>query len=503
MEEKGVIAVSGLLGSNRGEGDRGFNIPCSGKEESTLPFLGETSCFPGEGRGHLMIELSADGQGSTLRVSSKIRGKSKYILLLIPLLLSSCLPPYSRRKPTQSLYSVYRAKYPAGSYLLGVGISSLSPGLSLARRRAKEAAFREISEGIKVKVESSITDIFGLGLKPRFEVFSRSTVDMVLEGVRIVEATPLQERGIYLVVAVLLRREAIGRLSQEIKREDLELKGLMRLAQAERDLLKKLQILCRCEEKLLHQMALHLDMEVVAGPLRIEIPSPELTLSEVEGRIERLLNPLRMLKMGGEGTEKDPFKVKVLYGSQPFQGVPLSWKLASEQGRIEGETRTDEEGIGRAVIKGIGPPKQAEARAEIDLKGVIGEDVSSAWGRTLPQGVTFSIQSGLMGAVQSLLQSLSSSGLYGIDIFVDDFTSVDEEIAGDLTLALKDCLARNLLFQLVESLSGYPYILKGKVEDLDSGVRIMASLTRGSKIITTTSVVLEKCQLEDKRLESF
>jgi len=419
-----------------------------------------------------------------------MRAKSKYILV-IPLLLSSCLPPYSGRRPTPSLYSGYRAKYPVSSYLLGVGTAPLSSDLAVARRRAKETAFREIAEEIRIKIESSSTDVFGLGIKPKFEVHTRSTVDGVLEGVRIVEATPLKERGIYIVVAVLSRREAVGRLSRKIKMRDFELRRLMSKILEEGNVLERLKNLCRCEVILLHQMALYWDMEALTGPLRIEIPSPEPTLLEIEGRIERLLVPLRMFKMGGEGREGDPLRVKVLYGSLPLQGVPLRWSLASKQGEIEGDAITDEEGVGSAVIRGIVQSGSAMARVGVDPKGLIGGDFPSVLGSVLLPKVTFSISSyhsGVVGAVQDLLQDLSSSGLYGIDIFVGGFSSPDEKIAGDLTLALKDCLAQNLLFQLVESHSGYPYILKGRIKDLGSGVKIMANLTRRGKVITTTSV---------------
>ncbi len=422
-----------------------------------------------------------------------MKGKSK-IILLIPLLLFSCFSPYLGKRSSRSRYSGYKEKYPASSYLLGVGTSPLSPGLSVARRRAKEASFGEIAEEIRVRIESYTTDSFGLGVKEKLQIINRSTVDMILEGVRIVEATPLPEQGIYLVVAVLPRREAIDRLSQRIKWRDDELKWLMKRAREEGDLLKRWNFLSECEEVLLQETALYQELEAVAGPLRIATLPPETSLSEVMGEMYKIINPLKMIKLGGKGTEKDPLKVKVLYGSLPLPGVPLRWSLTSQRGEIVGVALTDGQGMGSAVVRGIVPSRPEGAQAEVNLRRRTGNNLSSVWGGASLPKVTFlltSPQSGIMGAAQSLLQSLSSSGLYGIDIFVADFSPRGEQVARDLTATLKDYLAQDLLFQLVDSPTGFPYILKGRVENSVSGARIMASLTRREKVITTTTLFVK------------
>jgi len=422
-----------------------------------------------------------------------MKGQGKYILL-IPLLLFSCFSPYLGRRSPRSLYSGYRERYPANSYLLGVGTAPLSYGPSVARRRAKEACFREIAEEIRVRVESSITDSFGLGMKQKLRIINRSTVDLLLEGIRIVEATPLPGQGIYLVVAVLPRREAIARLSQRMKWQDDELRRLMRRAREEGEVLKRWDTLSKCEEVLLREKALYREMEALAAPLRIATPPPEISLSEIERKMDKILNSLKIVKLGGKGTEEEPLKVKALYGSLPLPDVPLHWSLTSGRGEIFGDPLTDEQGLGSAVIKGLVGSGSEEARVEVDLRGLTRNDLSSAWGgKAFPQ-ITFPLMPSrftLTGAVQSLLQSLSSSGLYGIDIFVADFSPQDEQIAQDLTATLKGYLAQDLLFQLVDSPSGFPYVLRGKVENSASGMRIRASLTRRERVITTTTLFVK------------
>ncbi len=424
----------------------------------------------------------------------------KYIFLALPFLLLACFPPYGRRI---SLYSNYRAKYPAESYLLGIGTSPLLSDPSLARQRAKEAACREIAEEIRMDIESRITDSYGLGIKPKLEIFHRSTVDMVLEGVRIVEATPLKEKGIYLVVAVLPREEAMQRLSQRVRRKASELNSLMKKASAEGEVLRRLRILSKCEEISLQRAALLEELSAVAGPLPMSsVSSPGLSLVEVEEQIWGILKQLKVLKLGGEGREGNPFQVRVLYGSLPLPEVPLRWSLNPKLGEIKGDERTNEEGVGGAVIKGAELAWQAEARVEIDLNRLMGEETSPRWEKGLNLGVSFPLrtpQFALRGVAEGILQDFTSSGLYGIDILVEGFSPGGKGPADDLTLALKDCLAENLLFQLVESPSSFPYVLRGKVEDLGSKMLIIADLSRRGKAITKASLLIEKSKLRVKK----
>ena len=132
----------------------------------------------------------------------------------------------------------------------------------------------------------------------------------------------------------------------------------------------------------------------------------------------------------------------------------------------------------------------------------MGEEASPRWGKGLDLGVSFPLrtqQFALRGVAEGILQDFTSSGLYGIDILVEGFSPGGEGPAADLTLALKDCLAENLLFQLVESPSGFPYVLKGKVEDLGSKMLIIADLSRRGKAITKASLLIEKSKLRVKR----
>lgn len=121
-----------------------------------------------------------------------------------------------------------KKKYPADSYLIGVGTVSSSGDSYKDRRRTEILARLEIAKAIKVTIKENTVDIIcerqGKALYDnksecvsQFTMMVEESVDEVLEGANIVDAGEDKGKGIYYAVAVLPKKHAAAKADDASK----------------------------------------------------------------------------------------------------------------------------------------------------------------------------------------------------------------------------------------------------------------------------------------------
>lgn len=254
----------------------------------------------------------------------------------------------------------YHPKYTEHLYIIGIGIVKGTGDEEKDIKRADDSARAEIAKQIKVHVQEEIKDVIQGSEKKvaaDIEVMTKSSVDMALEGVRVVDRFFDKKNNLRYSLAVLNRENTASSLLDSVKKKIDEIKFLISEVQ-------KLAKDGKCWAgflNLLKSVSLINDARGQAAILKVVSASPLLSeyqnipeipnLSQVKMEGEKILNLMELKKLSGDSQKgetgmplQEPFEVEVTCNGIPEGGVPLSASFRTGKGEMDKTAKTNNAG---------------------------------------------------------------------------------------------------------------------------------------------------------------
>lgn len=279
-------------------------------------------------------------------------------------------------------------KYSDGLYLQGVGLASSIGDEEKDRARADSNARAEIAKQIRVRVESVLADTMeekGAQVFAKTYTFTKSSVDLTLEGVQIVDRWVDTKQGLYYALAVLERRSAGDRLRSRMERADAQARAFFETGEqhnSEGAVRLALEDYFRAEEERVKALNLKGIRAVVAGRGTIwdeldketgEETATAISIAEIESQIGEIVAGVTVSVASGDdqrigyGVEPQPVSamLSVHRGDSviPMPNVPVAFAFESGKGRMDPLVRTDARGRACARIY--------EARPDVAHKAIL------------------------------------------------------------------------------------------------------------------------------------
>ena len=261
------------------------------------------------------------------------------------------------------------ATYSDAQYMQGIGVAASRGDVERDRMRAEDGARAEIAREIRVQVASVVEDELsdrGGEVFSATTVVTRSSVDVLLEGVRIAERWHDKKKDVYYALAVLDRMEAGRRLTRQMAEANRVARAYWEGAEADRSegrWLSALRGVFRTEEERYRALSLERIRSVVwkgfERAFEEEAPEP-LSIAEMERTAERMVSGMMLRVASGDGQQatwgealERPLVVEAIWRidrrERPVQGLPVSFGFERGTGALDSAKVTDEQG--KAVCK--------------------------------------------------------------------------------------------------------------------------------------------------------
>ncbi len=286
-----------------------------------------------------------------------------------------------------------RAELSDAQFMQGFGVAGSTKDVERDWIRAKDGARAEIARQIRVQIDAVVADTLS---EQEGEVASattmvtRSSVDMLLEGVRIAEQWYDVKKKVYYALAVLDRMEAGRRLTRQMAEADRAAQAYWEGAETDRSegrWMPALRGIFRTQEARCRALSLEHVRSIVwkMGDVWEEFDqdlgekrSSPLAIAKVEREVGRMISELKLRAASGDGQQMtwgaaltEPLVVKAVWrsenGERSVEGVSVRFGFERSTGALDSVDVTD--ALGQAacnVYRVSGEMETARVVARVD-----------------------------------------------------------------------------------------------------------------------------------------
>ncbi len=342
-----------------------------------------------------------------------------------------------------------KKKYPETRYIVGVGVAPLYGDVEKCKDIAKNKAYANIGEQIRVKIKAEFIDKLqqkGKKISSDYEMLTKVLVSNVLEGVKLAKVGVSKKQKVVYAVAVLNRMLSSKLLFEKAsiyydEAEKLYDEGKKLLNEG--FFTKGLSLLLKARNKILMAMGFEEDARIISGrPFFFE--EKKISLSDVDIEIERAFANITIKKEGGDNQKtlcgkglNFPLKVKIERENKPLVNIPVRFKIEGVDAKYDTLSRTDKNGVAECKVYEIKSEGKGIINASFDTK-IMKREIM---GDTAITDITSHLD-GLKGLfVRFMCEAISPRRLLKI------LVRVYEEINGKLQVpsVVEQCLTEEML----------------------------------------------------------
>ena len=301
-----------------------------------------------------------------------------------------------------------RAEVSDARFMQGFGVAGFTGDVERDWMRAKDGARAEIVRQIRVQIDAVAADTLSERegeVSSATTMVTRSSVDMVLEGIRIAEQWYDAKKKVYYALAVLDRMEAGRRLTKQMEAADRAAHAYWDGAESDRSEGRWVAALrggFRAEEERSRALSLERIRSVVwkDGASNLEVGEPTadpLSMAEMERTLGRMVSELKLRAASGDGQQMtwgaaltEPLVVEAIWrsedGERPVEGVPVRFGFERGSGALDSVGVTDARGRAACTVHRVsGEMETARVVARVDTTVLGTEFTHPNTGRWLAQ----------------------------------------------------------------------------------------------------------------------
>ena len=262
--------------------------------------------------------------------------------------------------------------YSSDQFLIGIGLSSRSRDIQADVQKADANARLEVAKQLRVKIQSHLTSrqeqkssaLLPQTYTSKTVVGVEEEVDLLLEGITIVDRYYSKKEQLHYSIAALNKSETAKRLTHEITRHRDNVKALSRQSD---QLLKQGEIIGALHKKIRamdHYRNYISKKQRVAVLTPHALESPEASPIDPYDGIVALKNSIALIRLDGDMQAgristplARPLSVKAVYRQKtPINNLPVSVQFQGDTGRAEQNRVTGNDGKAEIKILDIGKP---------------------------------------------------------------------------------------------------------------------------------------------------
>lgn len=290
----------------------------------------------------------------------------------------------------------------------GFGVAGATEDVERDWMRAKDGARAEIVRQIRVQIDAVVEDTLserGGKMASATTMVTRSSVDMVLEGIQIAEQWYDAKEKVYYALAVLDRMEAGRRLTKQITEADRAAHAYWDGAEtdcSEGRWVAALRGRFRAEEERSRALSLERIRSVVwkGGASDLEVGGPTaapLSMAQMERTLGRMVSELKLSAASGDGQQMtwgavlaEPLVAEAVWrsedGERPVEGVSVRFGFERSSGTLDSLGVTDARGQAACNVHRVsGEMETARVVARVDTTVLGAEFTHPNTGRWLAQ----------------------------------------------------------------------------------------------------------------------
>ncbi len=305
-----------------------------------------------------------------------------------------------------------RAEVSDAQFMQGFGVAGSTEDVERDWMRAKDGARAEIARQIRVQVDAVVEDTLSERdgeVASATTMVTRSSVDMVLEGIQIAEQWYDAKKKVYYALAVLDRMEAGRRLTKQMEEADRAAHAYWDGTESDRSegrWVAALRGKFRAEEERSRALSLERIRSVVwkggevwedsERTLDEKAPKP-LSMAEMERTLGRMVSELKLRVASGDGQQMtwgavlaEPLVVEAVWrsdgGERPVEGVSVRFGFERGTGALDSVGVTDARGQAACTVHRVsGEMETARVVARVDTTVLGAEFAHPNTGRWLAQ----------------------------------------------------------------------------------------------------------------------